>query len=116
MPCLVVRFRASDAEIRMTMENLMNELAQKLSSQSARNPVEEPLSSVMGAILMRRSTAPGAAYLKILAKAINIDEPSYRKRGRGERRGSRDSSKQNTPLGRAEADILVHSDGSVDYF
>ena len=103
-------------ESEWAMENLMNELAEKLSmspleirlknliKRYGRNPYGEKINST-GA----------AACLKSVAKAINIDEPCVQETGPWRKgKGLAIGGKQNTPLGRAEADVLVHSDGSVE--
>jgi carbon-monoxide dehydrogenase large subunit len=53
--------------------------------------------------------------LELVADAIKIDEPCLQESGpwiRG--KGIAVGGKQNTPLGRAEAKVAVHSDGSVE--
>ncbi len=103
-------------ESEWAMENLLDELAEKLGM----SPVELRLKNFIkrggenpyGEKLTSTSVA---ACLNAVADAIKFDEPSEQEEGPWRKgKGIAVGGKQNTPLGRAEADVLVHSDGSIE--
>jgi carbon-monoxide dehydrogenase large subunit len=115
MPCAPYR-GLGVPESEWAMENLMDELAEKLNMDPLElrlkniikkgecNPYGEKVTSI----------AIGKC-LEAVAEGIKINEPCQQddgpwKYGKGIAAGG----KQNTPLGRAEADCLIHSDGSVE--
>ena len=103
-------------ESEWAMENLMNELADKLGM----SPVEIRLKNFIkrGGVNPYGEKLTSTAVAKCLqkvAEAIKLDEPSEQEPGPWRKgKGVAVGGKQNTPLGRAEADVLVHSDGSVE--
>lgn len=103
-------------ESEWAMENLIDVLAEKLKmspielrrknllAKGNRNPYGEKLTSCSVEQCM-----------DIVSKAIKFEEPCEQGSGPWKTgRGVAVAGKQNTPLGRAEADVLVHSDGSVE--
>lgn len=103
-------------ESEWAMENLLNDLADELGM----SPVEIRLKNLIkkgeeNAYGEKLTSSSVAACLKKVAEAIKIDEPSEQEPGPWRKgKGVAVGGKQNTPLGRAEADVLVHSDGSIE--
>lgn len=104
------------AESEWAMENLLDVLAEKLDI----DPLEIRLKNVLkngdtNAYGEKLTSIGLEKCLKAVADGIKIDEPCQQdddpwKYGKG----IAAAGKQNTPLGRAEADCLVHSDGSIE--
>ncbi len=103
-------------ESEWAMENLMDVLAEKLNM----SPVELRLKNFIkkgdhnpyGEKLTSTSVAK---CLQVVADAIGVDEPIEQEPGPWRKgRGVAIGGKQNTPLGRSEAEVLVHSDGSIE--
>ncbi|URN84189.1 xanthine dehydrogenase family protein molybdopterin-binding subunit [Acetobacterium wieringae] len=115
MPCGPYRGLGC-AESEWAMENLIDVLAEKLDM--------DPLEIRLKNILKKGETNPYGEKvtsiglgrcLEAVADAINIDEPCQQDGGPWKYgKGIAAAGKQNTPLGRAEADCLVHSDGSIE--
>ena len=115
MPCAPYRGLGCP-ESEWAMENLMDVLAEKLNmspvelrlknfiKKGDRNPYGEKLTSTSV-----------AKCLEVVSEAIKLDEPCEQEPGPWRRgRGVAIGGKQNTPLGRSEAEVLVHSDGSIE--
>lgn len=103
-------------ESEWAMENLMNDLADELGMSPVdirlKNFIKKGEENAYGEKLTSTSVA---ACLKSVAEAIKLDEPSEQEPGPWRKgKGVAVGGKQNTPLGRAEADVLVHSDGSIE--
>lgn len=103
-------------ESEWAMENLMNELADKLGI----SPVEIRLKNLLkrgdeNAYGEKLTSTSVAVCLQKVAEAVKLDEPSVQEPGPWRKgKGIALGGKQNTPLGRAEADVLVHCDGSIE--
>lgn len=103
-------------ESEWAIENMMDVLAEKLEM----SPLEIRLKN----LLKRGDTNPYGEKLtsiglkeclEAVAEGIKIDEPCKQEDGPWRYgKGIAAGGKQNTPLGRAEADCLIHSDGSVE--
>lgn len=103
-------------ESEWAMENLLDVLAEKLGM----SPVELRLKNFIkrgheNAYGEKLTSTSVAACLTAVADAIKLDEPCEQEPGPWRKgKGIAVGGKQNTPLGRAEADVLVHSDGSIE--
>lgn len=116
MPCAPYR-GLGVPESAWAMENLLDVLAEKLNM----SPVELRLKNFLkkgeeNAYGEKLTSTSVASCLKLVADAIKVDEPCEQEPGSPWRkgRGVAIGGKQNTPLGRSEADVLVHSDGSIE--
>ncbi|MCC8165504.1 MAG: molybdopterin-dependent oxidoreductase, partial [Planctomycetes bacterium] len=115
MPCAPYRGLGCP-ESEWAMENLLDVLAEKLGMSPVdlrlKNLVQKGEENAYGEKLTSCSVA---TCLRLVADAIRIDEPCEQEPGPWRRgRGVAIGGKQNTPLGRSEADVLVHSDGSIE--
>ncbi len=115
MPCAPYRGLGCP-ETEWAMENMMNDLADELGM----SPVEIRLKNLIkrgeeNAYGEKLTSTSAAECLKLVADAIKVDEPSVQEEGPWRKgKGVAIGGKQNTPLGRSEADVLVHSDGSIE--
>ena len=115
MPCAPYRGLGCP-ESEWAMENMMDVLAEKLNM----SPVEIRLKNLVkkgeeNAYGEKLTSCSVGALLEKVAEVIKLDEPCEQEPGPWRRgRGVAIGGKQNTPLGRAEADVLVHSDGSIE--
>ncbi len=115
MPCSPYRGLGCP-ESEWAMENLLDVLAEKLGM----SPVELRLKNLIkvgehNPYGEKLTSCSVAKLLQIVADEIGIDEPCEQEPGPWRRgRGVAIGGKQNTPLGRSEADVLVHSDGSIE--
>ncbi|MCD8349074.1 MAG: xanthine dehydrogenase family protein molybdopterin-binding subunit [Planctomycetaceae bacterium] len=115
MPCAPYRGLGCP-ESEWAMENVIDILAEKLNM----DPVELRLKNLIqvgehNPYGEKLTSCSVASLLKIVADEIKFNEPCEQRPGPWRRgRGVAIGGKQNTPLGRSEAEVLVHSDGSIE--
>ena len=115
MPCAPYRGLGCP-ESEWAMENLLDILAEKLEMDPLEIRLKNMIKNGETNAYGEKVTSIGLAKcLEAVADGIKIDEPCQQDDGPWKYgKGIAAAGKQNTPLGRAEADCLIHSDGSVE--